>query len=72
MHFLLKCSKLEETRSVILNSIYLKYKSIPLLNTNQKFMWFISADDPCILGNISKLLLALFSKRDQMLHILKQ
>ena len=36
MHFLLKCSKLEETRSAILNSIYLKYKNIPLLNTNQK------------------------------------
>ena len=38
MLFLLKCSKLEETRSVILNSIYLKYKNILLLNTNQKFV----------------------------------
>ena len=30
MHFLLKCPKLEETRSAILNSIHLKYKNIPL------------------------------------------
>ena len=43
MHFLLKCSKLEETRSIILNSIYLKYKNIPLLNTNQKSIWLMSA-----------------------------
>ena len=30
MHFLLKYSKLEETISAILNSVYLKYKNIPL------------------------------------------
>ena len=36
MHFLLKCPKLEETRSAILNSIYLKYKNIPVLNANKK------------------------------------
>ena len=48
MHFLLKCPKLEETRSAILNSIYLKYKNIPLLNTNQIFVWLMGAEDPYI------------------------
>ena len=69
MHFLLKCSKLEETRSAILNSIYLKYENIPLLNTNQKFVWLMSAEDPYTLRNISKLLIALFSERDRLSHI---
>ena len=63
MHFLLKCPKLEETRLAILNSIYLKYKNIPLDNTNQKFVWLMSAEDPYILRYISKLLIALFSER---------
>ena len=63
MHFLLKCPKLEETRLAILNSIYLKYKNIPLDNTNQRFVWLMSAEDPYILRNISKLLITLFSER---------
>ena len=64
MHLLLKCSKLEETRSAILNSIYLnsfKYKS--------KIVWLMSAEDPYILRNISKLLITLFSERDRLLNI---
>ena len=69
MHFLLKCPKLEETRSAILNSIYLKYKNIQLLNTNKKIVWLMSAEDPYILRNISKLLIALFSERDRLLHV---
>ena len=48
-----------------LNSIYLKYKNIPLLNTNQKFVWLMSAGEPYILRNINKLLLALYSERDR-------
>ena len=48
MHFLPKCSKLNETRSFILNSIYLKYKNLHILKTNQKFVWLMSADDPYI------------------------
>ena len=62
-------SKLEETRSVFLNSIYLKYKNIHHLNTNRKCVWLMSAEDPYILRNISKLLLALFSESDPLLHI---
>ena len=69
MHFFLKCPKLEERRSAILNSIYLKYEKIPLLNTNKKLVWLMSAEDWYILRNISKLLIALFSERDRLLHI---
>ena len=54
MHFLLRCPKLEETRSALLNSIYLKYKNIPLLNTNQKFVCLMSTEDPYILHNAVK------------------
>ena len=55
--------------SIILRkySIYLKYKNIPPLNTNQKIVWLMSTGDPYILHNSSKLLEALFSERDQLL-----
>ena len=62
MHFLLKCPKLEETRSAILNSMYLKYKCIPHLSN-------IFLVNEYKLRNIRKLLIALFSERERLLHI---
>ena len=60
-HFLFKCSTLEEKRAVSLIDIYLEYKNDPLLNTSLKFARLMGADDPYIMRNIIKLLLALFS-----------
>ena len=45
----------------------LKCKKILLLNTNQKFVCLMSAEDPYILRNISKLLVALFSEMGRLL-----
>ena len=41
----------------------LNIKNIPFLNTNKKFAWLMSAENPYILRNVSKLLVALFSER---------
>ena len=52
MHFLRRCSKLEKTRSAILNSrpiLNLKYKNIPHLSTIKKIVCLMSIEDPYIL-----------------------
>ena len=57
IHFLLKCPKLRDKRTDILNKIYSKYKNLSSLtcNTGEIFIWLMSSEDPFILRNISKI-----------------
>ena len=54
-------------RSTILSDIYLKYKNISLLKPDQVFIWLMSSEDPYVIQSISKLLLILFSERNEIL-----
>ena len=56
----MKCPKLRDKRTDILNRIYSKYKNLSSLNTGEVFIWLMSSEDPFILRNISKLLIVLF------------
>ena len=59
--YILKCPKLRDKRTDILNKIHSKYKTLSSLNTGEVFIWLMSSEDPFILRNISKLLIVLFA-----------
>ena len=68
IHFLLKCPKLRDKRTDILNKIYSKYNNLSSLNTREVFIWLMSSEDPFILRNISKLLIVLFAEKSVLLQ----
>jgi hypothetical protein len=63
IHFLLKCSALDTTRSSFIENIKSYNKNFESLSDKNKLIWLLSSEDNIILDNLCRHLNSLFDER---------
>ena len=67
IHFLLKCSALDTTRSSFIENIKNYDKNFKSLSDKDKLIWLLSPEDNIIIDNLCRLLNSLFDERKKKL-----
>ena len=63
IHFLLRCSALDNIRKTTLSVIYRLYPETEILNDKDKFIWLMSAEDSDMCYLLQQLLSSLLEER---------